>query len=1045
MSSPSSSIKAKEKQRWRDTWLPSRSKAKEVGGEVSGALITTLTIAKESLDGVPVPGLKAAVGGVLEIIKTIKKSESNAEEIEQLRLHVENLINLVINPVKDAKITDSLQVRIDKLTADLEHIKSDNEKMSKKGRMRQILAVYDHADTIVGLDRMLSRALLTFTAGGIIQVEKRIEGLYDVAAGTRNVIEEFVLTQAEQDILKTLPHVNARYDCLARTDASACLENTRIALLQEIFKWIHNSETKQKIFWLHGLAGTGKSTVAQTVAKDLDSQGHLGASFFFSRDEADRRDPSRVLPTIAYQLALSSPLFLKELAKCIDERRDAATSALSTQMEFLVAKPLRQLNSLSSSSFPFVIVLDALDECAPPNHAEMLLKLITNFVLSVSNVNLKLFITGRPEDHLISVFKNPSARMIAHPFVLHDIEESIVQNDIEIFLRYELTKVADRFELSDPSNPWPSNDEFKRLVRQCGALFIVASTAVKFLADPYMGEPKGQLHALMMGEEVGATHPYHELDKVYHHVLSSAVNGSKDPKDPKCIRFREVVGAIISVLSPLPTTTLGKLISQDFRYIKAAVNHLRSVIIVPSDFSSNSEQLRVFHLSFPNYLTERCSDPCFAINPAIHHLQLAVHCLNTLNSFLCKNVCKLPNPFALNNEVPDLEEQVNKVVLAHHQYACNNWAFHLEALSHTPIPHLGDGDILAQLKEDAVMTLTTFCEGKLIAWLEVLVLLGCLDKSIPALKAAGKWLKGNKPSHSSIQLLDDAKRLVQRFYNIMKLGGSQVYHSGLAFAPDCALYEQYKSQLNVRVLRGRADAWDPCLSILREHNDPVQSVAFSHDSTMIVSGSDDNTVCIWDAVTGSLIKKLEGHNGYVQSVAFSHDSTMIVSGSSDKTLCIWDAVTGSLIRKLEGHNDYVQSVAFSHDSTMIVSGSDDNTVCIWDAVTGSLIRKLEGSNGTVRSVAFSHDITMIVSGSSDKTVCIWDAVTGSLIRKLEGHNDFVRSVAFSHDSTMIVSGSSDKTVCIWDAVTGSLIRKLEGHNGAVWSMAFSHDSTMLVS
>ncbi|KAG8937611.1 hypothetical protein FRC03_008008 [Tulasnella sp. 419] len=117
MSSPSSSIKAKEKQRWRDKILPSSSKAKEVGGEVSGALITTLTIAKESLDGVPVPGLKAAVGGVLEVIKTIKKSESNAEEIEQLRVHVENLMNLVINPVKDAKNTDFLQARINKLTA----------------------------------------------------------------------------------------------------------------------------------------------------------------------------------------------------------------------------------------------------------------------------------------------------------------------------------------------------------------------------------------------------------------------------------------------------------------------------------------------------------------------------------------------------------------------------------------------------------------------------------------------------------------------------------------------------------------------------------------------------------------------------------------------------------------------------------------------------------------------------------------------------------------------------------------------------------------
>ncbi|KAG8911249.1 hypothetical protein FRC02_006714 [Tulasnella sp. 418] len=140
---------------------------------------------------------------------------------------------------------------------------------------------------------------------------------------------------------------------------------------------------------------------------------------------------------------------------------------------------------------------------------------------------------------------------------------------------------------------------------------------------------------------------------------------------------------------------------------------------------------------------------------------------------------------------------------------------------------------------------------------------------------------------------------------------------------------------------------------------------------------------------------------------------MIVSGSSDKTVCIWDAVTGSLIRKLEGHSSYVHSVAFSHDSTMIVSGSSDKTVCIWDAVTGSLIRKLEGHISYVHSVAFSHDSTMIVSGSSDKTVCIWDAVTGSLIRNLKGHNDHVKSVAFSADGSHVVAYNHEGLNYMW--------------------------------
>ncbi|KAG8933613.1 hypothetical protein FRC02_011535 [Tulasnella sp. 418] len=221
MSSPSSSIKAKAKQRWRDKWLPSSSKAKDVGGEVSGALITTLTIVKESLDGVPVPGLKAAVGGVLEVITVIKKSQSNAEDLEQLRNHVQDLMNLVIEPVKNAKMTDSLEARINKLTADLEHIKLDHEKMSKKGRVRQFMSVHDHAETIVGLDRMLNRALQIFMAGGIIQVEKRTEEIHEA------------MTASEKNTKAIQGRVEDVYDATVATEGNTKVIGSRVEEVYE--------------------------------------------------------------------------------------------------------------------------------------------------------------------------------------------------------------------------------------------------------------------------------------------------------------------------------------------------------------------------------------------------------------------------------------------------------------------------------------------------------------------------------------------------------------------------------------------------------------------------------------------------------------------------------------------------------------------------------------------------------------------------------------------------------------------------------------------
>ncbi|KAG6814797.1 hypothetical protein H0H87_007363, partial [Tephrocybe sp. NHM501043] len=225
----------------------------------------------------------------------------------------------------------------------------------------------------------------------------------------------------------------------------------------------------------------------------------------------------------------------------------------------------------------------------------------------------------------------------------------------------------------------------------------------------------------------------------------------------------------------------------------------------------------------------------------------------------------------------------------------------------------------------------------------------------------------------------------------------------------------------------------------------VWDIATSPDGKQVVSGSNDQTVCIWDALSGDLVKKLKGHTSSVLSVAFSPDGNQVLSGSSDQTVCIWDALTGDLVKELKGHTSYVDSVAFSPDGKKVVSGSGDQTVCIWDALTGDLVKKLKGHTDWVCSVAFSPDSKQVVSGSHDKIVHIWDALTGNLVKELKGHTDWVRSVAFSPNGKQVVSGSNDQTVRIWDALTGDLVKELKGHTSYVWSVALSPDSKQVVS
>ena len=153
-------------------------------------------------------------------------------------------------------------------------------------------------------------------------------------------------------------------------------------------------------------------------------------------------------------------------------------------------------------------------------------------------------------------------------------------------------------------------------------------------------------------------------------------------------------------------------------------------------------------------------------------------------------------------------------------------------------------------------------------------------------------------------------------------------------------------------------------------------------------------------------------NAGINCIELSRNGDLIVSGSQDDLVQVWDAKTGEQLKLLQGHTNWVNSVAFSPDSSQIVSGSGDHSVRMWDVKTGEQLRELQGHTGIVFSVIFSPDGNQIVSGSFDQSVRVWDAKTGEQLRKLQGHTGIVNSVAFSPDNNQIISGSSDHLVCV---------------------------------
>lgn len=531
-----------------------------------------------------------------------------------------------------------------------------------------------------------------------------------IDTGISHLREKEELAEQDRQLAKLAYAEGAAFDSSHRQYEPHCTPGTRLSLLKVLHEWAANHG--KCIFWLNGMAGTGKSTIARTFAHELLDQSRLGASFFFSRGTGDLGHAAKFISTIACQLANVSPLVKKYICEAITQHGNVTRQGLRNQWKELILRPLARLSS--QSNLTLTLVVDALDECEHEEDMGTLLQLFIE-AKDITTVNLKVFVTSRPDSPIRIGFRD-MPEIIYQDLILHDIPRSIVEHDICVYLTHEL--VAIRKERNLPSH-WPNEDTKDLLVQKSNGLFIYISTACRFIRDKDW-LPEEQLSLILQDDIVGDS-PTSRLDNMYTQVLRYSVLRNKIGKDRDRVskRFKQIVGPIVVLFDVLNSHELANLLSGSESEVDVTLNSLYSVLNIPKD---KLLPIRLLHPSFRDFLVDskRCQDSDISIDESIVHEDLAQNCLHIMSQFLGKDICALKIPGARADELSNI--QIDSQIPKHVQYACCYWIDHVLLTSHDRRIEIG------LLHEGG--QIHTFLKKHLLYWIETLSLVGKTSQGV---------------------------------------------------------------------------------------------------------------------------------------------------------------------------------------------------------------------------------------------------------------------------------------------------------------------------
>jgi hypothetical protein len=401
------------------------------------------------------------------------------------------------------------------------------------------------------------------------------------------------------DIIAAVDSNLAKLNSVSYENASGrprCLPNTRLDIINSISHWITNAsgEDDKNVLWLWGLAGSGKSTIATTVADIFTRMGRLAAFIYFERGSESRSDPLRVIGTLAYQIARSDGRLGKSTARdVIEGNQRIAQMDLASQFRELLMQPILAMEALLEEGL-LLVVIDALDECGTAETRETLLAILGEELGKLPPF-IRFIVTSRALDDIkIALTMNPSIKSM-------ELAVSADDTNISIFIRSQLGDLAKkRPDLSAEIEPWPGEANILALVHRAAGLFIWAPTACRFIKAAYNAtNAVAKLTVLEVHHAAQAA-----LYSLYEVALLSCGDWNDADLKADC---REVLGLILLARNPLSPNAIDQIMGRNSSRI---ISRFASVL----SFGLPSDPVRTLHPSFRDFLSDTSRFPSEAVD-----------------------------------------------------------------------------------------------------------------------------------------------------------------------------------------------------------------------------------------------------------------------------------------------------------------------------------------------------------------------------------------------------------------------------------------------